>query len=232
MKEEVESFYEYLKDFHSAVLRISSKTISTREFKQKIIDIYDSWKTDMQYALRAYEIENDVVSSLDKLFDAVYKEANMRVANVANLRAKIGEINDIFWKQVVVTLRKEKKTSNLMESASFLGLDTNWSLATCALQLQEVAVTLVAKRKGIFLDKEHVEEVLDKKIKDIFFFNDKYEVFGRQVKSAFGVEMPKLTKYLRRMRVDVLHGGYNPKPEETESIVSFTIGLLKKLKNL
>lgn len=232
MSEEVESFYEYLKDFHSAVLRISSKTKSTREFKQKIIDIYDSWKTDMQYALRAYGIENDVVSSLDRLFDAVYKEANARVANVANLRLKMGEINDIFWKQVVVALRKETETSNLMESASFLRLDTNWSLATCALQLQEVAITLVAKRKGIFLDKKHVEAVLNKKIKDIFFFNDQYDAFSRQVKNAFGVGMPKLTKYLRKMRVDVLHRGYNPKPEETKSIVSFTIGLLKKLENL
>ncbi len=131
--------------------------------------------------------------------------------------------------------RKEGKLTDpanlLMNSASFLGLDTNWFLATCALQLQEVAVTLVAKRKNIKLDKASVEKILNKRIEDLSF-NDQYEAFDRQVRDSFNIEMPILTTHLRRMRVRVLHGGYNPKPEETESIASFTIGLLKKLKDI
>jgi|GEM_PF-3008150 len=119
----------------------------------------------------------------------------------------------------------------LIESANFLGLDTNWSFATCALQLQEVAVTLVAKRKKIKLDKVNVEKVLNKKIENLSF-NMQYEAFSRQVKDSFDIEMPILTTHLRKMRTEVLHEGYNPKPEETDSIVSFTIGLLQKLNGI
>jgi len=231
MKKEVENFYDHLKSFYSDVLRTRSKTISTREFKQKVIDIYEAWKTDIHHVLEAFEIENDVLSRLDNLFNAVYEEAKMRVANINNVKTKIGEIHDIFWKQVVVVLRREKETASLMESASFLGLDFNWSLATCALQLQEVAITLVAKRKNILLDKANVERTLNKRIQRLTF-NDQYEAFSVQVKKSFEVEMPILAQHLRKMRAKVLHEGYNPKPEETESIVGFTIGLLQKLEGI
>ena len=128
--------------------------------------------------------------------------------------------------------KKEVKTLiGLMECASFMGLDDNWSSATCALQLQEVAVTLVAKRKKIKLDKANVERLLNKKVEDLSF-NDRYKAFSRQVKASFDVEMPILTTHLRKMRTKVLHEGYNPKPEETDSIVGFTIGLLKKLEDI
>ena len=127
--------------------------------------------------------------------------------------------------------RLSELTIGLMKSATFLGLDTNWSLATCALQLQEIAVTLVAKRKKIKLDKANVERILDKKIQTLSF-NDQYEAFSIQVNSSFDVKMPILTTHLRKMRAKVLHEGYNPKPEETESIASFTMGLLKRLKDI
>ena len=129
---------------------------------------------------------------------------------------------------------KEKPTEpiiSLMRSASFLGLDTNWSMATCALQLQEVTMTLVAKRTKIKLDKANVERVLNKKIESLSF-NDQYEAFSRLVKVKFDIEMPILTTHLRKMRAKVLHEGYNPKPEETGSIVNFTIGLLQKLEDI
>lgn len=124
---------------------------------------------------------------------------------------------------------EKKELDFLIESASFLGLDTNWSLATCALQLQEVAVTLVAEKRNIILDKTNVEKILDKKIEGELSFNDRYRAFSKQVKASFKIDMPRLATHLRRMRTEVLHQGYNPTPEETESITSFTIGLLKKL---
>jgi hypothetical protein len=121
---------------------------------------------------------------------------------------------------------------DLMDSASFLGLDVNWFRATCALQLQEVAVTLMAERKNIKLDKANVEKILQKKIEEReLSFNEKYDAFSKQVKS-FNVAMPKLTIDLRNMRTEVLHKGYNPKTEETEAIVSFTIELLKTLEDI
>lgn len=122
-------------------------------------------------------------------------------------------------------------TIGLMKSVAFLGLDANWSLATCALQLQEVAMTLVAKREKVRLDKANVERTLNKKIQSLSF-NDQYGAFTTHVKALFGVEMPILTTHLRKMRTKVLHEGYNPKPEETDSIVTFTIGLLKKLEKI
>jgi len=137
-------------------------------------------------------------------------------------------------KTVTEQLPQKEKPSEVtvMESASFLGLDINWLLATSALQLQEVAITLVSKRKGIALDKTNVEKVLNKEIENALSFNDQYEAFSRQVKDAFNIEMPILTGHLRKMRAKVLHEGYNPKPEEAEPIVSFTIGLLQKLKRI
>lgn len=124
--------------------------------------------------------------------------------------------------------RINELTIGLMKSVAFLGLDIDWSLATSALQLQEVAVILVAKRKKIELNKANVERVLNKKI-DSLSFSRQYEAFSRQVGISFGIEMPILATHLRKMRTKVLHEGYNPKPEETDSIVGFTIGLLQKL---
>ena len=127
--------------------------------------------------------------------------------------------------------KEVKSLVGLIESATFLGLNTNWSSATCALQLQEVAITLVAKRKNIKLNKANAEKILSKKIEDLSF-NDRYEAFSKQVKASFNVEMPILATHLRKMRTKVLHEGYNPKPEETDSIVRFTVGLLKKLEDI
>jgi len=142
-----------------------------------------------------------------------------------------------------IDLDKDEQTGNkqqstaivtnvsLMKSAKFLDLDVNWSLTTCALQLQEVAITLVAKERKIKLDKANVEKLLNKKIQN-FSFNHKYEAFSKYVKDSLNIKMPILATQLRRMRVKVLHEGYNPNPEETESIVSFTIGLLEKLERI
>lgn len=120
---------------------------------------------------------------------------------------------------------------SLMKSANFLDLDVNWSLATCALQLQEVAIKLVAEKLNIKLDKANVEKLLNKKLQELSF-NLQYEAFSKYVKDSLKSEMPILTTHLRKMRVKVLHEGYNPKPEETEVIVSYTIGLLERLKKI
>jgi len=234
MKEEVESFYERIKNLYSEISKTRTETVSTRNFKETAISIYETWKTEIEPMLWKFEIQDDVLSALDLSFETIYKYAKTRVANVSAVKFYLAKIHGIFIKQVLVQLREAKLSeprANLMESASFLGLDGNWFSATCALQLQEVAVTLVAKKKNIRLDKVNVEKLLNKKIGSLSF-NDQYRAFSKQVKSLFNVEMPILTMDLRRMRIKVLHEGYNPKPEETESIVGFTIGLLQKLNRI
>ena len=146
-------------------------------------------------------------------------------------RSDIPVVTRKFIKSPPIKGKMNELSTSLIKTATFLGLDNNWSLATCALQLQEVAVTLVAKRKNIKLDRMEVEKVLGKKIQSLSF-NNQYGAFAKHVKESLNIGLPILTTHLRKMRTKVLHEGYNPKPEETESIVSFTIGLLKKLRNI
>lgn len=63
-------------------------------------------------------------------------------------------------------------------------------------------------------------------------FNQEYEAFGKEVKRLFNVDMPFLTNPFRKLRVKVLHEGYNPQPEEKEPVIIFTLGLLKKLEDV
>lgn len=129
------------------------------------------------------------------------------------------------------TTTSKQVERDMKQVARTLGFNTNWFLATCALQLQEVAITLVAKRKNIKLDQSSVEKILGKKIEHLSFRNQ-YEAFRRITKKTQGIEMPKLTMDFRRMRALVLHEGYPPEPEETAALLAFTTGLLKKLKTI
>lgn len=233
MNADVESFYEHMKGFYSDIVKARTKTISTREFKDKAISTYETWKTKIEPRLIA-ETSEETLSRLDVLFEKLYDEARMRVSNVSNTKALVEQINGILLRDVVAPLRKNgisEPEKSLIDSTAFLGLDRNWHLATCALQLQEVAITLVAKRKGIKLDKTNIEKLSGKKIQN-FSFNHQYQAFSKYVEDSYNIKMPILTTHLRAMRVKVLHEGYNPKPEETQSIASFTIGLLSKLEKI
>jgi hypothetical protein len=131
---------------------------------------------------------------------------------------------------------EEKPTSTtaseLIRYISFLGIDEKWMSCTCALQLQEVAIIMVAKKKGIDIDKKSVEKILNKPQNSDFSFSNQYEAFAKEVQRLYKIEMPLMATSLRRMRVAVLHEGYNPKDEEKDAIVSFTTGLLKRLKKV
>jgi len=234
MIQRIEVFYCQLKGFRDGINRIRSKTVSTQEFKKEATEIYETWMSEILPTLKKLKIKSDVCADLEELFEIMNREAKERVSNVRYLKQNINEIADAFFENAILKVREiesPEPTADLMDSASFLGLDTNWSVATCALQLQEVATILVAEKNGIRLDKRNVEKILSKKIAD-FSFNHQYEGFSREVKRLFNIEMPILTMHLRKMRVAVLHDGYNPKPEEKDSIVQFTIGLLKKLGSI
>ena len=234
MMEQIKNFYESIKGIYSLVLRTKSKTISTQEFKQGVFSLYESWKTEIEHLLKESGINKSVLSKLDDLFERLYTYAKLRVAEVSGVKTCLGEINDIFLSRILTILKKNRKRQphvELAKLASFLGLDENWFSATCALQLQEVAITLFAKRRNIKLDKKHVERILNRKIGSLSF-NEKYEAFSKEIKRLYNVDMPILTTEFRKMRAKILHGGYNPEPEETDAIVSFTLGLLQKLRGL
>jgi intein/homing endonuclease len=105
--------------------------------------------------------------------------------------------------------------------------------ATYALQLQEVSIFLVAKEKGISLQMKNVERILKrKKNKNESTFDAQYKAFAKEVECLYGVKIPSLAMWLRKMRQAVLHEGYNPTEKERKLAVSATIQLLKELKKV
>jgi hypothetical protein len=103
---------------------------------------------------------------------------------------------------------------------------------TCALQLQEVAVTIVAKKKGIELNKKNVNQIAKDAQPSDTAFKKKYEAFSKEVKRRYGIDMPQLIPSLRDVRTEILHKGYNPDNDEKESITLFTTSLLDKLRTV
>jgi hypothetical protein len=138
-----------------------------------------------------------------------FKEAHLEAYGIMKLErrrtpkkrlddSEIGELKkEYLWKlgkypePGASTENTEQSTANLMGSASFLDLDTNWSVATVALQLQEVTIKLVTEKIGLDINKANVEKILNSKFeaKD-FGFNQKYEAFVKEVKRLFNVDMP------------------------------------------
>jgi hypothetical protein len=125
---------------------------------------------------------------------------------------------------------------DLLPIAKFLDIDQNWMLAVIALQLQEIAIKKTSDKMGINLDRRNIEKILNKPIslEKIPFmpYNIEYTAFAKEVKNKTGSVMPKLVQDLRRTRANVLHEGYNPTREETDTIMTFTRGFLEKLKTL
>lgn len=127
----------------------------------------------------------------------------------------------------------QRLASEMLQNCKNLSLDDNWVFATISLQLQEVAVVLCSKKLGIDLNKQNVERILGRKIEENFLpFNLMYDALSKEVERLCKVQMPILTKSFREMRTEVLHRGYNPKEEETRSIITFTDGLLKELESI
>jgi len=142
------------------------------------------------------------------------------------------EVTRQFIKKSPRMPQTEAKSPEFSKHISFLSLDENWVFATIALQLQEVSVTILSKRLGVVLDKQNIEKILAKKVEGDLTFNLKYDAFSKEVKTLYNVMMPIMTKNLRKMRAEILHKGYNPKKEETDAIVSFTMGFLQKLESI
>jgi hypothetical protein len=162
--------------------------------------------------------------------------------NITKFNAKIDKMSkqnamltcERFLKTLAVGLNAkeiDKIESNIATFSSFLGINQNWMPSTYALQLQEVSVTIVAKKKGIDLTKPNVEKILGKRIQEQEF-SSQYEAFTKEAKNRYNVDIPLMPAFLRKTRQAVLHEGYSPNEKEKEIIVSVTIDLLKELKKV
>ena len=135
-------------------------------------------------------------------------------------------------------LISESDTSlpRLLSLADFLDLDLKWALSVIALQLHEVVIVKASSKIGIELKRKNIEKILGKTVNlnSLRFmpFNQQYDAFSKFVKEKKGIRMPVLVRDMRTTRSKILHLGYNPTSEETDSIITFTEGLLKKLKNV
>lgn len=229
----IQSFYEMTKRLYREVAKARSKTIAGTDFKENALQIYESWKTNIEPQLKEINFDESELSRIDCLFEKLDLAVKNRVANVNEVKDLLVDINKTLIGKILPNVTQKKPDEDLVKSAEYLGLNQNWFSSTCALQLQEVSIKLVAEKAGIDLNKANVEKILSAKIElKNFGFNNQYEAFGKEVNRLFNVDMPFLATQFRKMRVKVLHEGYNPEPEERDSLVSFTLGLMKKLDDV
>jgi hypothetical protein len=227
------SFYEMTKRLYQEVQKARTKTIASSEFKENALLAYENWKTNIEPKLRDLKVDESELSRIDSLLEKLDSATKNRVANVSDVKVLLVDINKTMISKILPAISEREPDEDLVMSSKYLGLNQNWFSATCALQLQEVSIKLVADKIGLDLKQSNVEKLLGKKFESKDFgFNQRYEAFGNIVKKSFDIDMPFLATQFRKIRVKVLHEGYNPQPEERDSLVSFTLGLMKKLEDV
>jgi len=184
------------------------------------------------------EIVSITVYETSKKTSDYSADSDMQLSEVMNwiMNGRIGKnVTKLFFPLSVIDEEAHSKIDDLISAAKFLGLDENWFISTCALQLQETMIARLSKNKGILLDKENIKKILNKKeVKvpsEYVPFGEKYKAFSIAIKSLDDIIMPNLTLELIRMRNDVLHNGYNPTTEEATCFVSYTTDLLNRLND-
>lgn len=170
---------------------------------------------------------------------ASYRSLKSALGFLEQKKESIGEIKVEEYEKVKSLIERLKLEHTLIdslirlaESCEFLGLGFEWILSTTALQLQEVAMTLVAKQLGIKLDKSGVSKILGKQFEKDVPFRDKYSAFCKEIKRSKDVTLSMLPSDLRGMRTRVLHKGISPPTNETKMITDFTCSFLKDLHHV
>lgn len=143
------------------------------------------------------------------------------------------------FQQKMLPKEFQKNVNPLIEflpMTNFLDIDINWMLSVIALQLQEIAIQKISEKIGIKLDRANIEKILGTPITlpsiEFMPFSIQYTAFSKVVKKEKGINMPRLVHDMRRTRANVLHLGYKPTLEETDTILTFTLGFLEKLRKL
>jgi hypothetical protein len=227
------SFYEMTKRLYQEVQKARSKTIASSEFKENASMAYENWKTNIEPKLRDLKVDEAELSRIDGLLEKLDSAAKNRVANVSDVKCLLVDINKAMISKILPAISERDPDESLVRSSEYLGLNQNWFSATCALQLQEVSIKLVADKIGLNLGQQNVEKLLGSKFESKDFgFNQRYEAFGKEVKRRFNIDMPYLTTQFRKMRQKVLHEGFNPEPEDTKTLVDYTVSLMKKLEEI
>ena len=211
--------------------------------KEAESDYIVTWHTG---AKTSYPVIWNVLSKFQFMKAVTYEDIEYLKAGYHSLKARLGfleskkkSIGEIKieeyekFKSLIQRLRLEYSMIDslieLAESCEFLGLGFEWILSTIALQLQEVAMTLVAKQLGIKLDKPSVSRTLGKQFEKDIPFKDRYLAFCREIKRTKDTTLSKLPTDLRGMRTRVLHGGTSPSTSETKLLTDFTCSFLKDL---
>lgn len=189
------------------------------------------------FTIRLYILESNESGCVIKLvsYPFLYISKSTYRTEIDDLKklTALTFFQDTIQKLTIGLNAKDKSEYDLSSFSSFLGINQNWMSSTLALQLQEVSITIVSKKKGILLDKPSVERILNRQIqKDEPFFSCQYDAFVREANRRYGIEIPSMANWLRKMRQAVLHEGLIPKEEEREQVISATVSLLKELKKL
>lgn len=189
------------------------------------------------FTIRVYILESNESGCVIKLvsYPFLYINKSTFRTQIDDLKKQtaLTFFQDALQKLTIGLNAKDKSEYDLASFSSFLGINQNWMTSTLALQLQGVSITIVSKIKGIVLDKSSVERILNRPIqKDEHFFSCQYEAFVREAKRRYGIEIPFMANWLRKMRQAVLHEGLIPTEEEREQVISATVSLLKELKKL
>lgn len=168
-----------------------------------------------------------------------YLSLKAQLGFLESKRESIGEIKIEEYqklKSLIETFKLESSSINslfsLSEECKFLELDFSWILSTIALQLQEVAMTLVAEKLGIALDKSGVSKILGRQVEGELSFRDRYAAFCREIKNRKDTTLSMLPSDLRGIRTRVLHEGKSPQANETKLLVDFTCSFLKELQRV
>jgi hypothetical protein len=157
------------------------------------------------------------------------------VVRIAIFDGKIAEnVTSQYFDYPIMQDKKHYAIDDLEKSVQPLGLDRNWFVATYALQLQEVIITIIAEKLGIILDKANVERILKSgnSIEGDVPFKLRYRAFSKEVKKLHNLDMPIMYEDMRTTRWKVLHLGQNPTSADVDAIVAFTIGLFEKLSKV
>jgi len=211
---------EFNKDIKKVVKKLHSFVGNSYPFKIHI-EILESGESGCVIKLVCYPFLYYNITTYKKQLDDLQKRNALILCEEYLQKLKIG-LN-----------AKDKSEYDIASLSSFLGINHNWMTSTLALQLQEVSITLVSKKKGIILDKPSVERILSRKIqRDEHFFSCKYQAFVKEAKRRYGVEIPLMANWLRKMRQAVLHEGFIPTESEREQVISATVSLLKDLRKL
>lgn len=162
----------------------------------------------------------------DKLSDEYYREKLYEVvpkieAHIEHVSASIG---------AEAELGALPKLGRLISSTTTWGFGENWVVAIAYLQALEVVVNKLVKELGI-----QVKEEAEFKGKEEAGFKRKFRALVEALKDK-AVELARLEEQLPQLfwdlRHKVVHAGYEPNNTELNTIITWTLQILEKFKNL